>query len=520
MESDEEQLSQCVVTLKRTHQRRTLRFTQSSDDAVSIGASSDRTNINPVTFTSSPKGLGPSQRGVKRKRSKSENRKKDTPEKAANPREAYLITYSQADVVKVPGRDKFAEMIVNEFNRNDDVTEKWVVSAELHRNKGIHYHMALKLKTQRRFKAVRNNIYRRYGIHVDFKEWHTNYFDAFQYVTKFDSHYVVSPGHTVLVNPPRTTKATEARRASSSSEPPSKKARATVTVKLNREDVGNIVRENSIKTIKALFRLARAQAREGKTDLRGYLYRHPNQTYLGHLISTVVGIEVSEEESIRENLSRLEILNQAKREQCVQHPVTKAPCDGLWLQSALEVLEKNGISRRRFARIILNSLFYGRCKGRNVMICGETNCAKSFMLMPLTKIFRCFMTPSPGSYNWVDAPDKEIIFLNDLRYEKDGEKKVMSWNLFLNLLEGAPINVAMPKNHYTKDLVWTKTQPIIATAEKAIVRIVNGQLDKGETDQMKQRWTVINFKYRFQEDEVNYDITPCGACFAKLLLDA
>lgn len=142
------------------------------------------------------------------------------------------------------------------------------------------------------------------------------------------------------------------------------------------------------------------------------------------------------------------------------------------------------------------------------------------MLMPLTKIFQCFMTPSPGSYNWVDAPDKEIIFLNDLRYEKDGEKKVMSWNLFLNLLEGAPINVAMPKNHYAKDLVWSKTQPIIATAEKPIVRIVNGQLDKGETEQMKQRWTVINFKYRFQSNEVNYDITPCGACFAKLLLDA
>ena len=82
------------------------------------------------------------------------------------------------------------------------------------------------------------------------------------------------------------------------------------------------------------------------------------------------------------------------------------------------------------------------------------------------------------------------------------------------------INVAMPKNHYAKDLVWSKTQPIIATAEKPIVRIVNGQLDKGETEQMKQRWTVINFKYRFQSNEVNYDITPCGACFAKLLLDA
>lgn len=400
MQSDEEQLSQCVVTLKKRTPKRTYRFIEESSDEASIGSSSNRTIVNPVTFTSPPKGLGPSsQRSSSRSQNKSKKSKK-TPKNAGNPREAYLITYSQADVVKVPGRDKFAEMVVKAFNHNDDVTEKWVVSAELHRNKGIHYHMALKLKTQRRFKAVRNSIYKRYGIHLDFKEWHTNYYDAFQYVTKFDSHYVVSPGHTVLANPPRTTKATEARRKGASSEPPSKKARANVAVKLNREDVGNIVRENGIKTIKSLFRLARAQAREGKTDLRGYLYRHPNQTYLGQLISTVVGIEVSEEDSIRENLSRLEILNQAKQQQCAQHPVTRAPCDGLWLQSALEVLEKNRIPRRRFARIILNSLFYGRCKGRNVMICGETNCAKSFMLMPLTKIFQCFMTPSPGSYNW------------------------------------------------------------------------------------------------------------------------
>ena len=45
------------------------------------------------------------------------------------------------------------------------------------------------------------------------------------------------------------------------------------------------------------------------------------------------------------------------------------------------------------------------------------------------------------------------------------------------------------------------------------------KLDEGETDQMKKRWTVIRFKYRFQPHEVNYDITPCGSCFAKLLLD-
>ena len=59
------------------------------------------------------------------------------------------------------------------------------------------------------------------------------------------------------------------------------------------------------------------------------------------------------------------------------------------------------------------------------------------------------MTPSQGIYNWVNAPGKEIIFLNDIRYEDEGEKKVMPSNVFLNLLEGIAVNISMPKNFYS-----------------------------------------------------------------------
>ena len=74
------------------------------------------------------------------------------PKKKASslPRQVFLITYSQADVVKVNDRKKFAEFVCAEFNREDDVVEKWVVSAEIHRQGGFHYHMAIKLRKQRR----------------------------------------------------------------------------------------------------------------------------------------------------------------------------------------------------------------------------------------------------------------------------------------------------------------------------------------------------------------------------------
>ena len=135
------------------------------------------------------------------------------------------------------------------------------------------------------------------------------------------------------------------------------------------------------------------------------------------------------------------------------------------------------------------------------------------------KIFKCFMTSSHGSYNWVDAPQKEIIFLNDIRDDIDWGKRVMPWNMFLNLLEGVTINVSMPKNFYAKDYEWTEKQPIFAISDRPILRIRSGSIDGGETQQMAERWVVINFRYQYVGENVNYGLVLCGPCFAKLVLD-
>ena len=67
--------------------------------------------------------------------------KKETlPNKA---RQIHLVTYSRADVLKVRRRKNFANIACAEFNRNDQVVHQWAVSAELHREAGVHYHLAL-----------------------------------------------------------------------------------------------------------------------------------------------------------------------------------------------------------------------------------------------------------------------------------------------------------------------------------------------------------------------------------------
>ena len=142
------------------------------------------------------------------------------------------------------------------------------------------------------------------------------------------------------------------------------------------------------------------------------------------------------------------------------------PCDtdvelgiqgnGSWLACVLETLSHNNIDRKEFSNLVLHNLEHGRGKGKNIMIYGPTNCAKSFILLPLTKIYKRFTTPSQGIYNWVNAPNKEIIFVNYMRYEDDGEKNVMRWNMFLNLLEGITVNISRPKNFYSQDFEWSE----------------------------------------------------------------
>ena len=58
----------------------------------------------------------------------------------------YLITISQVDLAKLPSRETVANLLVSEFDKNDEVVSNWVVSIEPHRVSGLNYHVALQLK--------------------------------------------------------------------------------------------------------------------------------------------------------------------------------------------------------------------------------------------------------------------------------------------------------------------------------------------------------------------------------------
>ena len=94
----------------------------------------------------------------------------------ANSKMNYLITYSKADVILIPDRQAFARFVIRHFRGKNwkegdrDIIDKWAVSAESHlQTRGFHYHMALSLKSGKRWQSIDKEMVKG-GIKCDLRE--------------------------------------------------------------------------------------------------------------------------------------------------------------------------------------------------------------------------------------------------------------------------------------------------------------------------------------------------------------
>ena len=124
------------------------------------------------------------------------------------------------------------------------------------------------------------------------------------------------------------------------------------------------------------------------------------------------------------------------------------------------------------------------------------------------------MNPVSGSFAWIGVERAEIIYLNDFRW---GEK-LIKWSDLLRLLEVDPVHFNAPKTHYAKDILLTADTPVFATSIAAIRRYQNPSLAQVETEMMKMRWKVFEFKHQISIQDM-VDVAPCEKCFAKLILE-
>ena len=342
-------------------------------------------------------------------------------------RRVYLITYSRANLELVPSREAFSRIILDAFENANPASNssvmQWVCSQEPHANGGVHYHMAVKLDTRRRWLRVRNYIDREYGIKVNFSSRHDNYYTAWQYTTKEDVLPLYSDNHPDLrgIGAPVTGDASYARRAGG--------ARKRQGKTLSIFDVSQLAVEKGIKTRLELAALANHQKREGKTDLAEFIANRGAKA-VEEAVSVGWELENAELDLARSKLARVGILYKELGNACVEG------CDGKWLRMAEQVLARNSIERVDFAEELQNLLQEGRGKYRNVLLKGVANCGKTFLLNPLNTVFKTFSNPATTTFAWLGAETAEVIFLNDFRWCA----QIIPWHDFLLLLEGQKVH--------------------------------------------------------------------------------
>ena len=384
----------------------------------------------------------------------------------------YLITYSQANLEKFPSRESFADCVVQAFQSKESKTfiQHWVCSKEEHLDGGNHYHMAIKLNVQKRWKAAKNSIQEKHGIVVNFSCNHDNYYTAYKYVTKEDTHALHSKDHPDLgaTGSPRTTASTRAIRRRSRSRQTTESGGACGTSgnsrkrqRLSNLEVSEIVLQNGIKRDVELLALANEQKNDGKNDLAEFVLGRSEKS-LKELICCTWKMHNASSDLQREKMLRMTLVKCSFEDiQCV------AGCGGNWLKCALEVLRKNNVHPFVFAAAIRELLEKGHGKFCNILIVGPANCGKTFLLTLINKIFKTFQNPATTSYAWLGVEDAEVIFLNDFRWSSE----VIAWKDFLSLLEGQPIPSLLRKRHMQRTFIWSKIRLFFATSKAPITYV-------------------------------------------------
>ena len=424
-------------------------------------------------------------------------------------RRQYLVTYSQADGQIFPTRESFGNVLENEFNSGNSKVKvsHWACCKEAHEETGFHYHCCLKLTGVKKWLHVKNAITKKYRIVVNFSD-HDQYIYAYRYVCKADRDVVHSDNHPDLshVGSPRTkasTAATRKRKSATNVNTESKIRR------LSNLEVSDFIVAKNVTTVEQLFAKADDRMQEGGFDLANFLFSR-TQKSIQELIVKSWMLKNASSEIQRDEITRIQKVRNAAAEACVDG------CNGSWLECAIEVLSLNGIEVAGFASDIFELLAQGRGKFRNIMIYGQTNCAKTFMLKPLKCIFgdRLFDNPANDKYARVGADKAEVILLQDFHFRRE----VITWNDLLLLLEGETVKLPAPKNHFATDVVISSDVPIFATSKAPIVfKGPYNVEDKRETEMMNSRWRMIRFKHVFEEKDQK-KLEPCGSCFANLVV--
>lgn len=424
-------------------------------------------------------------------------------------RSVYLITYSQANLEKFQTRESFARAVIKEFESSKVRVLQWVCCLENHKVNGVHYHLAIKMSSNKRWLPVKKRMTQEHGAVLHFSSAHQNYYSAWKYVTKSDQQYQQSQDHPdlTLTGSPQTSNASRRRVGRKRKQNQEKSHKGKKPERLTNPRVSEVILKKRIKTRTELYALAEGQRKEGKVELFNFIV-NKNAKKVEELLTTTWEMHNAPKDLSRSKKSRIVILNDCLSEDCVEG------CYDEWYHAAIETLCRNEIQVEQFAGAVKTLLEKGRGKFRNILITGPANCGKTFVLKPLVQIYNAFVNPASSTFAWVGAEQSEVMFLNDFRWSQ----QLIPWHDLLLLLEGECVHLPAPKTHFAADILLTKDTPIFSTSSKELQYVKNGMHCERETEMMAVRWKVFKFHNRIPQNQQR-EVLPCSRCFARLILE-
>ena len=166
-----------------------------------------------------------------------------------------------------------------------------------------------------------------------------------------------------------------------------------------------------------------------------------------------------------------------------------------------------------FAAALRDLLTNGRGKGRYIITYGPANSGKTSILNAITTIFDVFTNPCSSKYAFVGAEKAEVIFMKDLQWSPD----MISWQVFLNLLDGQNVHLAAPKSHFSEDMYICSGVPILATSLSPIRFVGRSSNIEGGNAMMDARWKMFHFAYQIPHSEPE-NVRVCPKCFSQFAL--
>lgn len=175
-----------------------------------------------------------------------------------------------------------------------------------------------------------------------------------------------------------------------------------------------------------------------------------------------------------------------------------------------------------FREAMVRSLQVGARKLTNLFLFGPRNSGKSSALAALEAIFGpkfCFSRPAGKSgFLMQGILHKKVCILQDLR----PNTLRISWDSMLVWLEGAPLTVALPRNSFAEDVLYTDAAPVfISAAEKFRISTdvcikENIQDPQVQNDMMDSRFRFFAFP-RSRPSKDLIVCSPCVCCFSRWL---